>query len=199
LAEGTEKSEEGTRKPRPWEVESSERGKEFAMFTLRHDEARSPRTGEVHDFDLVESPDGVTVIAVTPDDQMVLVEQFRHPLRELFLETPSGVVDEGEPPLEAAARELREETGYEGSDARHVGTLVLNPSWQTTRVHVVVMRNARRVHPRDLDEGEDIRVRLVPRTEVVDLIRRGEITAAVAVSAVALFEWHARGGERAGA
>lgn len=175
--------------PRAWERESSERLEEYGMFGVRRDRVRSPRTGEAHEFEIADSPEGVTVIALTDDDRMVLVEQFRHPLRELSLETPSGVVDEGEPPLEAAIRELREETGFEGSAPEHLGTLVLNPSWQTTRVHVVVVRSAERRHDRDQDEGEDIRVRLVPRRQVVESILRGEIDSAVAVSAMALFEW----------
>lgn len=178
---------------RPWEELSSEHVADYSMFGVRRDRVRSPRNGSVHEFDVAESPEGVTVVALTRGGQMVLVEQFRHPLRRATLETPSGVVDEGEPPLEAAVRELREETGFEGDSAEQVGTLVLNPSWQTTRVHVVVVRGAERRSGREQDEGEDIRVRLVPRERVLELVREGRIDAAVAVSALALFQWSEAG------
>ena len=178
---------------RPWERLSSEHVADHAMFGVRRDRVRSPRTGQVHEFDVVESPDGVTVVALTAQGGLVMVEQFRHPLREATLETPSGVVDEGEPPAEAAVRELREETGYEGDSVELLGTLVLNPSWQNTRVHVVVVRGAERRSPREQDEGEDIRVRVVPREQVLALVREGRIDAAVAVGALALFHWREAG------
>jgi 8-oxo-dGTP pyrophosphatase MutT (NUDIX family) len=168
---------------------ASEDRADFEIFHVRSDRARSPRTGEVEKFNIAESPDGVTVIALTEAGELVMVEQFRHALRTVTMETPSGFMDEGEGPVEAALRELREETGYEGDGARVLGCLELNPSWQTTRVHVVQVTNARRSAPMELDEAEDIRVLTVPRERALELVRTGGIRACVAVSALALMEW----------
>ncbi|MBD0318953.1 MAG: NUDIX hydrolase [Gemmatimonadetes bacterium] len=179
-------------RPREWErLESEDRG-DFDIFRVRSDRARSPRTGEVEEFNIAESPDGVTVIALTAAGELVMVEQFRHALRTVTMETPSGFMDEGESPVEAATRELREETGYEGEDARVIGCLELNPSWQTTRVYVVQLSNARRSADRELDEAEDIRVLTVGRERALDLVKTGGIRACVAVSALALMEWAGR-------
>lgn len=171
----------------------SEHLADYEMFGVRRDRARSPRNGTEQDFSIVESPEGVTLVATTPRGDLVLVEQYRHPLRTVTLETPSGVMDAGESPVEAGLRELREETGYEASDATHVGTLELNPSWQTTRVHVVVVREAERRATQEQDEAEDVRVRLVPAGEVGRLAAAGEIRACVALSALALARWCERG------
>lgn len=180
-------------RPREWERVESRDGPEFEIFHVRTDRARSPRTGEVEEFNIADSPDGVTVVARTPEGELVMVEQFRHALRTVTMETPSGFMDEGESPLEAAVRELREETGYEGDEPRVIGCLELNPSWQTTRVYVVEVKNARRSAERELDEAEDIRVLILTRERVLEMVRTGGIRAAVAVSALALGEW--AGGE----
>ena len=190
---GADVAREGGEPP-PWERLSSEHLADYEMFRVRRDRARSPRNGEVHEFHVAESPDGVTVVALTPGGDLVLVEQFRHPLRELSLETPSGVVDEGEAPVQAAERELHEETGYRGRSAEHVGTLVLNPSWQTTRVHVVVVREAEPAGAASPDAGEDIRVRRLPLEEAFRRVAAGEIGSAVAVAALALFRWNGSAG-----
>ena len=176
-------------RPLEWERVDSEGREEYAVFRVRTDWARSPRTGEVEEFDIAVSPDGVTVVATTAEGEVVMVEQFRHALRTVTMETPSGFMDEGESPLEAALRELREETGYEGDDPRVIGCLELNPSWQTTRVYVVAVKNARRTASTDLDEAEDIRVLTVSRERARELVRTGGIRATVAVSALALAEW----------
>lgn len=175
--------------PPAWERVSSKELADYEMFRVRRDRAKSPRDGLEHDFNIAESPDGVTVVALTPDGDMVLVEQFRHPLRQVELELPAGVVDEGEAPAVAAARELREETGYEGTEPEVIGSVLLNPSWQVTRVHVAVVRDARRVADKDQDPAEDVRVRVFPAGEVRRLVREGRLTSAVAVSALALHAW----------
>lgn len=168
---------------------NSERLHDYEMFQTVRVRSRSPADGSLHDFHIADSPDGVTLVALTAADEVVLVEQFRHPLRQNCLELPSGVVDEGETPLRAGVRELREETGYRCGDPRLLGTLTLNPSWQTTCVHVVVARNAEPDGDKSLDEGEDTRVRLVPRAELAGLIRDGTIDSATTVAAFALCQW----------
>ncbi len=179
--------------PAPWELLSSKHLADYEMFGVRRDRARSPRNGVEQDFNIAEAPDGVTLVATTPAGELVMVEQFRHPLRRVTLETPAGVVDEGESPVEAGLRELREETGYLAGHAEHVGTLTLNPSWQTTRVHVVVVRDARPRAEQEPDEAEDLRVRLVPVGEVERRVAAGEIDACVVVSALALARWSGAG------
>ncbi len=182
------------RRPRPWPVEREEEKGDFEMFRVRVLHARSPRDGSVQAFHLADSPDGVTVIALTDDEQLVMVQQWRHPLQAVTLELPSGVVEPGEPPEHAAVRELREETGYAGDEPERIGAVVLNPSWQTTRLHAVVIRRARRRGEKELDEGEDTRVCCVPLAEVRRRVAAGEIDSATAVAALALFAWRAEGG-----
>jgi 8-oxo-dGTP pyrophosphatase MutT (NUDIX family) len=171
-----------------WEILGSEDLHEYAMFRVRRDRVRIPRDGAEKGFDVAVSPPGVIVVAVTPDDEIVLVEQYRVPLRRVSLEMPAGVVDDGEEPTEAGVRELREETGFEGGDPILLGTISLNPSWQDQRVSVVLIGNAKRTAGKKLDEGEDTRVRVVSRAEVDRMVSGGELDFGVALAALALLD-----------
>lgn len=182
-----ERSETG--RPQPWQVIGEEQQGDFEMFSARAIRARSPDDGSEHTFHIADAPDAVTVVAITPNDELVMVRQWRHPVQRVTLETPSGIIDEGETPEEAAARELREETGYAGDDPECIGCVVLNPSWQTTRVYATVVRNARRAGERELDETEDTRVCLLKVGEVRRRVLEGEIDTASVVSALAMWDW----------
>jgi len=94
------------------------------LFRLRRERFRSRLSGAAHDYYVIHLADAVNVIAVTPDDRVILVRQFRAGSGRDSLETPGGLIDPGEDPLRAGARELREETGYAGNPPVLVGTEV---------------------------------------------------------------------------
>jgi 8-oxo-dGTP pyrophosphatase MutT (NUDIX family) len=152
------------------------------LFRLRKERFRSRASGLTHDFFVVHLADAVHAIAVTPDDQVVFVRQFRAASARDSLEVPGGLVDPGEDPLVAGVRELREETGYAGDPPVLIGTLWSNPSLVTSRTTTIVIRNARKVAEPKLDHTEELAVELVPAGEVMSLIRRGGIDHALVVA-----------------
>jgi ADP-ribose pyrophosphatase len=181
-------------RPQPWPVLRDEPEGDFEIFRARAMHVRSPEDGAEHTFHVAEAADGVTVIALTESGELVMVEQWRHPVQRVTLELPSGIIDPGETPEQAGARELREETGYAGGEPERIGCLVLNPSWQTTRLYTVVIRGARRAGDKELDEGEDTRVCCLAVDEARRRVLAGEIDSAPVVGALALFGWGAEGG-----
>ena len=116
---------------KPWPKISSKPVGDFRIFTIRTDLKVSPRTGREHDFYVIDSVNWVNVIAVTPDEKLVMVEQYRHGSNTVELEIPGGMMDPGETlPLATGLRELREETGYEGSFAAlHARCRRANSNW----------------------------------------------------------------------
>ena len=176
-------------RPRPWEVVREEHEGDHEIYTARAMHVRSPEDGSEHTFHVADAPHGVSVVAVTPTGELVMVEQWRHPVQRVTLELPSGTIDPGETPEEAAVRELREETGYGGAPPERIGCVALNPSWQTTRVYAVLIRDARREDEKDLDEAEETRVCCVPPDEVRRRVLAGDIDSSPTVSALAAYDW----------
>lgn len=168
----------------PWEHEGDEELARTSIFTLRRRRASSPtRPDHAGEFVYLDSPDWVNVIALTPDRDVVLIEQYRHGTDEVTLEIPGGMVDAGEEPLAAGVRELREETGYAGADARLIGTVTPNPAIQNNACHTVLVRDARRVSGQALEDNEEIGLRLAPLDRVPGLVREGLIHHALVVAA----------------
>ena len=171
---------------KPWPLVRSRPGSSYRVFSIRTDTARSPRTGREHDFYIIESADWVNVIPVTPDEQVVMVRQYRHGIREVTLEIPGGLVGPDDTPLEAARRELLEETGYEAEDIRFIGAAHPQPAILNNRHLTFLATNVRKTAELRLDEGEDIEVVLVPLSEVKGKIAGGEITNGMVILA---FYW----------
>ncbi len=151
------------------------------LFRLRRERYRSRASGKAHDFYVMRLADSVNVVALTPDRQVILVEQFRAGSGRDSLETPGGLLDEGEDPLQAGVRELLEETGYAGDDPVLLGVVWSNPSILSSRNATILIQNARPVAQPHLDEGEEVRVELVPSQEIPRLLRNGRIGHALAV------------------
>ncbi len=151
------------------------------LFELRKERFRSRQSGKVHEYFVVDLADAVHVIALTPDNQIVLVEQFRCGSGGDSLEPPGGLIDPGEDPLEAGARELLEETGYKGDFPVLLSTVWSCPSILTSRISTVLITNAEQVSTPTPDEGEELRIKQVPSREIPHLIRSGQISHALTV------------------
>ncbi|NOY44080.1 MAG: NUDIX hydrolase [Deltaproteobacteria bacterium] len=181
--------------PKPWPVEERTLEGDFRIFRLVRERARSPRTGAAHDFFVLETGDWVNVIPLTADGQVVMVRQYRHGVKRVTLEIPGGLVDDGEDPAEAAARELEEETGYRPERVIHLGSVDAQPALQNNRCHTYLALDSVRVADPAPDAGEDLRVVLVPLDEVPRRIAEGEITHAHVLAAFYWYElWKRRPG-----
>lgn len=181
-----------TERPQPgrWQVVERETLQECAVFSVQRALSRSPHTGEDHPFYRIEASDWVNVVAVTPDDQIVMVRQFRHGSGGVTLEIPGGIIDPGEQPIESAARELLEETGYRARSVEPLGTVNPNPALFGNRVHTFLASDAQRVAEISNPGHEETLVELVPRSELSDQTRDGVIDHALVIAALYWYDRH---------
>lgn len=169
--------------PSDWPLIERGAATDYTIFSVRRDRRRSPRTGAVRRFSIVECVDWVNVIALTPSDEVVLVDQFRHGVEAVTCEIPGGMIDPGETPLQAGQRELLEETGYAAETWRDLGVVTPNPAFQTNRCHTVLALDARRVAGQSQDPGEDITVGLAPLASIPARVAEGRIDHALVIAA----------------
>lgn len=171
-----------------WPVVSSRALASYRIFSLRSDLKVNPRTGGRHDFFVLECPDWVNVVAITPDQRLVMVEQFRHGTNTVELEIPGGIMDPHETdPVATGIRELREESGYEGLNARAIGRIFPNPAIQSNTCHTVLVENCELRHPTEFDHAEDLVVRLVPLDSLPQLLASGRIRHSLVVVALSQY------------
>src|SRR5262245_43332571 len=179
---------------RPWSKVSTKPLGDYRIFTVRSDEKISPRTGERHDFYIIDCVDWVNVLAVTPQQELVMVEQYRHGSNTIELEIPGGIMDKSETsPVETAVGELSEETGYAGQNARRLADVFANPAIMSNTCHTVLIENCSLQHAVEWDSGEDMLTRLVPVDNVQALVTAGRIKHPLVIVALYHFDLWRRG------
>jgi 8-oxo-dGTP pyrophosphatase MutT (NUDIX family) len=168
---------------RPWRRLAARRLAECRVFDVDRVRYAPPDGSTPRDFFIVEAPDWINVIPITPDGHVVFVRQFRFGIDAITLEIPGGMCDPGEDPRTAARRELREETGYDGGELVDLGWVHPNPAVQTNRCHTFLAKDARRVGAPQPDGDEAFEILTVPLQDVPGLIRDGSITHALVIAA----------------
>jgi 8-oxo-dGTP pyrophosphatase MutT (NUDIX family) len=167
----------------PWKTLTQEHViQDPPWLTVRRDRIVTTRGVEIHPYWVIEQPSWVNVVAVTADDHVVLVRQFRYGIGEAHLEIPGGYAEPGEDPMTAAQRELAEETGFSGGEWAQLFKLAPNPALQDNWVYSFIARGVREAAAQNLDEGEDLTVELHHRSRLDDLIAHGRIVHALHVA-----------------
>ncbi|MEI7808302.1 MAG: NUDIX hydrolase [Verrucomicrobiota bacterium] len=182
----------------PWKKTGSKPVGDFRIFKIRSDTCVNPRTGKEHDFYVLDSVNWVNVIALTPDRKLVMIHQYRHGSGTVELEIPGGMMDPHETnPVVAAIRELREETGYEGENARVLGKIHSNPAILSNATYTVLIENCHLKHGVEFDHGEDLATQLVPVAEIPKLVADEKIGHSLVVVALYHFDLWQRGIKKA--
>ncbi len=176
--------------PKPWTVHHTETVADCRVFTVQgHDSRRAD--GLQSRFFGLQSPDWVNVIAVTDDDRIVMIRQWRHGIAGPILEIPGGMVDEGEDPKLAAARELYEETGYRAVRWTKLGAVNPNPALFGNRLHSYLAEGCTHDGPGEADPHEETLVELYDRPAIDELMAAGKIDHALVLAA--FLWWRLRG------
>ena len=175
--------------PAHWPVVSSAELARGRLVTLRTDKVRTP-DDQLAERDVVIHPGAVAVLALDDDQQVLLIRQYRHPVRRLLWEIPAGLRDvAGEQPWATARRELLEEAGYRARDWQVLADYYTSPGFSTERLRVFLARDLEFVPEAERDfvpeaEEAQLLVAWLPLDEAVRKVFAGELHNGVAALAI---------------
>ena len=152
--------------------------------TLRVDKLEMPNGNIKEEYYVLEYPTWVNMVALTEDNQVIFVKQYRHGAGQIMVELPAGVVEENEGPEIAARRELLEETGYAFDQITYVCELFANPATSGNITYTYLLTGGRKVQEQDLDPSEDIEVVLMGLEEAKQFLFENKIGQALHSSAL---------------
>ena len=167
-----------------WECIRTASGPDLKLFRARFDWVKNPRNSHTVKATVLESPDWVNVVALTPEEKVVVVLQYRFGTQEITTEIPAGIIELGETSKEAAIRELREETGYVSEEWEYLGYVEPNPAFLDNRCHHWVARNVVQTMPPKLDDGENLVVNEMSLEDIQREIEEGRFRHSLAFTAL---------------
>lgn len=171
-----------------WKLIDSKELLKTRLFSVLEEKSICPRNEQEGKFLVFKFSDWVNVVAVTPNNEIVMIKQFRHGSKTYELEIPGGLIDDTDKdPVHAGVRELLEETGYSGSPALHIGSVYPNPALQNNQCHTILVLNAKKTSELSLEEHEDIETILVKENQINNLIKNGTIKHSIVLNAIQLY------------
>ncbi|MCM8537624.1 MAG: NUDIX hydrolase [Lentisphaeraceae bacterium] len=170
-----------------WQEKSSETIFSSKVVNFKVAKRVNPRNNIEGDFYITQFPDWVNVIAITPNEQVVLIRQYRHGSEKFEIELPGGCIEPNEKPTVGGLRELEEETGYIGNDATVIGSCNPNPAIQNNTCFTLLVESCYLQSQPSPDEGEDIEVFTVPISDLNQLIQNGNISNSLIISAISFY------------
>lgn len=166
--------------PAVWEKIADRPHADCRVFSVVRRELKHPARAASAEFFVIKAMDWVLVLAETGADEYLLVHQYRFGAEKLSWEFPAGCIDGEESPIDAAKRELLEETGYAGESAEIIGWSHPNPPLQENTCWYVLVRNARKVAQTDWDPHEEIACASKPLPQIEAMVAQGTFFHAVA-------------------
>jgi ADP-ribose pyrophosphatase len=145
--------------------------------------------GKIAHRDVVRHRAAVAVLAIDNEDNVLVVKQYRYPIANELIELPAGLVDEGETPLEAAKRELREETGYIANSWDKLISFYTSPGSHDEKIYIFLAKGIKKVGDQQLDEGEILTYNKVPYKELLKWIKEGRITDAKTIIGLIIYAY----------
>jgi len=168
-----------------WKILSSEYLFNDLWFKVRKDICETPSGKIINPYYVYEFPEWATAFALTDDNKVIMVRQYRHSIGEVIVELPGGCVDDTDKDLQTAiARELLEETGYTFTSYESLGKISPNPSTNTNWMHMFLARGGKKVGEQKLDHNEEIIVELYSIDELKNLVKKNEIVQAMHVTCI---------------
>jgi len=168
-----------------WKILSSEYLFDDTWLRARKDTCQRSDGKIVTPYYVMEYPTWVTGVALTEDEKVILVKQYRHALGEVCIEIPGGCVDDTDASLDyAIQREMLEETGYKFDKVTYLGKTSPNPSTNQNLMHMYLLQGGKHVQQQELDHNEDIDVMLVTLNELKGMLERNEIVQSMHVTTI---------------
>src|ERR1700676_3937945 len=162
-----------------WKTLSSHYIHKGPWATLRTDRCEMPNGHIIEDYYVLEYSNWVNAVAITEDNKILMVHQYRHAAEIVSLEIPGGVIDEGELPEQAIRRELLEETGYQFDDFELLCTVYANPSTANNHTYCYLAKGGKKVQEQSLDQQEEIIVETFTIPQVKQLLAENKIAQAL--------------------